>query len=418
LGRNYKEKVFQTARFDFLMALPWWTLLITVTSGHLRTLQDNKEIRGDNQRSDGTSTGRNSNVSLSVSADNVSDLEKLINKQKDKKTNSIMLVEANSGFHPMLISWLAHIKQSMITSYLIVALDQKEYDLLCSMGEPVALSKGRFEADSTIYRNNDYNKIVRNKWSLIASVLGMGVNVLISDIDVVWYRDPLPGLSSTSANCGMLFSSNDQNRHPHDHIKMDPLLEVGSWMNTGVSYLRSTKQAIKYIDAFLSWTDPQEGLDDQANWNHFRHRLRENPNFTQSEFGIHYDWRGIDNSASDECHVESTPDLTLSFHMLPRTEYMDYKHYHDKSLARYRKTATSVHYCWLNGLAMKAQAMNEDGQWLGPKEPLTWEIRKNTKDRKKILRTISDKNLTDENLTDKNLTDDSDSDGSNATSAE
>ena len=143
-------------------------------------------------------------------------------------------------------------------------------------------------------------------------------------------------------------------------------------MNTGVSYLRSTKWTIKYIDAFLSWTDPQQGLDDQANWNHFRHRLRENPNFTQSEFGIHYDWRGIDNSASDECHVESTPDLTLSYHMLPRTEYMDYKQYHGKSFARYRNTSTSVHYCWLAGLAMKAQAMNEDGQWLGPKEPLTW----------------------------------------------
>ena len=117
LGRKYKENVFQTARFDFFMALPWWTLLITVTSGHLRTLQDNKETTGEHQRSDGISTERNyvsadsssclvvaERRASTIPTTEVEDFEKLINKQKDKKTNSIMLVEANSGFHPMLIS--------------------------------------------------------------------------------------------------------------------------------------------------------------------------------------------------------------------------------------------------------------------------------------------------------------------------
>ena len=283
----------------------------------------------------------------------VQEFEKLIKKQKDTKSNSIMLVEANSGFHPMLISWLEHIKISNITSYLIVALDQEEYDKLCSMGEPVALSKGQFATDMTGYRTKHYNEIVRNKWSLIASVLGMGVNALISDIDVVWFRDPLPGLSSTSANCSMLFSSNDQ--IDQNYTKMDPQVQRGTWMNTGVSYLRSTKQAIKYIDAFLSWTDPQEGLDDQANWNHFRHTLREKANFTESKLA---------KKSSDECHVESTPDLTLSFHMLPRTEYMDYKQWKNPSFASYREAATCVHYCWLNGMDEKMEAMKRSGHWL------------------------------------------------------
>ena len=93
---------------------------------------------------------------------------------------------------------------------LVKNKDQEEYDKLCSMGEPVPLSKRQFATHMTAFHDKHYNEIVRNKWSLIASVLGMGVNALISDIDVVWFRDPLPGLSSTSANCSMLFSSNDQ----------------------------------------------------------------------------------------------------------------------------------------------------------------------------------------------------------------
>ena len=49
----------------------------------------------------------------------------------------MILLESNSAFHAMALNWILHARRLGIRNYLVVALDDAEYQTLVALQEPV-----------------------------------------------------------------------------------------------------------------------------------------------------------------------------------------------------------------------------------------------------------------------------------------
>lgn len=95
--------------------------------------------------------------------------------------NTIVIVFANQGYLPVLNNWLYAIDQLGVSNYLVVALDDKLYANMASRGIPVLL--------------RTCNPALESLWvhrlQVIQEILNVGFNVLHSDADAVWLKNPL-----------------------------------------------------------------------------------------------------------------------------------------------------------------------------------------------------------------------------------
>lgn len=271
-----------------------------------------------------------------------------IRKQVDEQTNTITLLESNSGFHSMVHTWLHHAKQvGALSSALVVALDQSEYNRLAKLGVPVFYDTSGtnmpFDTQAQGFRSKAYNRIVFHKWIIALNALSIGVNVLLTDADVIWLKNPLPGLARNYPNCSILASCEDS-------LNSEP----PTWVNTGFMYLRATERTIKFITAFLRWCEVHEtkmqDMDDQYKWQMFTEK---NPSMTNTPIA----------DADQRCMSYSNGASKLDLFMLPRVQYMNFKHWNEATHTQ-QSNAITLHYNWLNGLAEKRKNMELRGHWV------------------------------------------------------
>ena len=111
------------------------------------------------------------------------------------RDGTIIILESNSAFHDMTLNWIEVARRTgVVDGYLIVALDRDEDSRLKDAGVPHF--HDRQDANATTlattlaheaqsFRSSSYNSIVFNKWKLVASALRVGVNVILTDVDVL-----------------------------------------------------------------------------------------------------------------------------------------------------------------------------------------------------------------------------------------
>ena len=106
------------------------------------------------------------------------------------RNGTIIILESNSAFHDMTLNWIEVARRAgVIDGYLIVALDGDEDGRLKDAGVPHYHDRQDVNASAQSFRSSYYNNIVFNKWNLVAAALGAGVNVILTDVDVLC-RDP------------------------------------------------------------------------------------------------------------------------------------------------------------------------------------------------------------------------------------
>lgn len=286
----------------------------------------------------------------------INDFTAQIHQWKDQDHNSLMIAEGNTGFHMMMKNWLAHLHKNGIKNYLVVALDADEYAVLKDEGEPVVSSEVTFTSQDQKFGTPDYNEMVKNKWAIVDTVLNAGVNVLLSDIDVVWFQNPFAYMASTGQSCSILPSSSDQNLEQIVKLK-DPLA-----MNTGIVYFRATDETKRIVSAFREWHPTemknQENLDfywrnDQALFFSFLNSKLHKAKYAKSE---------------DQCNVNHGNGMTLSWKTLPRNQFPDFAMWRTHGNATFAESTFALHYCditgRINGLDEKRDTMQKLGHWI------------------------------------------------------
>jgi hypothetical protein len=192
-----------------------------------------------------------------------------------QRSDPIIVAESNTRFHPITRWWMDNMRKLRLDRYLMVALDPVEYKRLQGLHPYVAFTPGmNMNYSTTAFRDPGYNKIVNYKWQIVIDLLMYGYKVLLTDVDILWRRNPLPYLSHLPY-CDMYLTTNVIHIPPDmssplnpKPLKLTPPYNgdgVENWVNTGFCYLHPAPQVIALARKVLD--EPFAGMDDQYTFN-------------------------------------------------------------------------------------------------------------------------------------------------------
>lgn len=179
--------------------------------------------------------------------------------QKLAHKNTIILTFVNDGYFPMFNVWYELFCQHGIHNYLVIALDKSCYKKLRSKGintELLDLSGDLFSK--------------QNLWvlriELINKILLSGINVLHTDVDAFWIKNPLNIIYEEKQD---LMISRDEG------IPKEAVETWGFSMCCGFYFLRSNSTTRAFMVDLLAktheWKDDQRAfnymfLEEQIDW--------------------------------------------------------------------------------------------------------------------------------------------------------
>jgi hypothetical protein len=161
------------------------------------------------------------------------------------------VVVASDAYADLLDNWLRHINLLAPDRFLIVAMDGVLEAKLLARGLPV----GRADFDGTptdfwLQRILVWESLVRS-----------GLDIIQSDVDAIWMRDPRDMLS-TVCSADLLFSQGTL--HPWDGYSLWSFV-----LCTGFFLIRAGEAANRLFDAWLANPVRLRETDDQAELNTF-----------------------------------------------------------------------------------------------------------------------------------------------------
>eukprot|EP00871_Galdieria_phlegrea_P005307 jgi/Galph1/5778/GphlegSOOS_G4466.1 len=122
--------------------------------------------------------------------------------------NTVTLVAMNYGYRSFLMNFVCNLRQLGLFpgNLIIAALDEELYRFAFTRGLPVYFENtvyNREDATSVMaasYGTDSFKKLTKMKSRVVLRILKLGYNVVWTDCDIVWFKDPLPYLRSQHAD--------------------------------------------------------------------------------------------------------------------------------------------------------------------------------------------------------------------------
>ena len=193
-----------------------------------------------------------------------------LSKDEKKKPNFIVLLTCSIGFFDMWENWLkffeklripnlpVHLfaednqtyvkcKQSVVQTNADVAINSLDYvvDLTCLPWDTVFSQQAvtnRIEAKG--YRESGYVKMMSHRPAIIQYELEMGYDIIFSDVDVVWKKNPLPYFQED-------FSSKNSSlnqQEVHVWAQSDGVKKGNDFLCPGFMVYRNCPETIALVD--------------------------------------------------------------------------------------------------------------------------------------------------------------------------
>ncbi|GJP65230.1 hypothetical protein CLOP_g22142 [Closterium sp. NIES-67] len=160
----------------------------------------------------------------------------------------VTLVAVTAGYAEMLMSFVCRLRSLGLASNLLVAaLDEDLYRFAFTQGLPVyyeQVSQGLKGVDSKdcAFGSQCFRQFTKLKSRAVLRVLKAGYSVLWTDVDIVWFTDPLPDLLSYGPGTFPIQSNEPNTTLPGTGIRR---------INSGFYFARADK---KTVDAFEAIT--------------------------------------------------------------------------------------------------------------------------------------------------------------------
>lgn len=168
-------------------------------------------------------------------------------------------------FETFGINWMKHLRELKVDYFIVGATDSKTSAFLSS-GEGKHPCFKFFEEGAEAlmqrdykYGDDHYRAATWRKVTVVEKIVDWGFNVLHSDVDVVWFRDPLPYfLGPALANVDVATSTDlITSSNPEGDEGLEVAVFQHCNVNTGVYFVKCT-QAGKYFMA--QWAGLRERL--------------------------------------------------------------------------------------------------------------------------------------------------------------
>lgn len=267
-------------------------------------------------------------------------LESLLSVIADKN-KTIVLAVAGYSYKDMLMSWVCRLRSLLITNFVVCALDHDVYQFSLLQGLPVfedPLAPSDISFDDCHFGTKCFQRVTKSKSRLVLQILKLGYNVLMSDVDVYWFKNPLPLLYSFGP--AILVAQSDE-------YKETGPINLPRRLNSGFYFARSDDTTIAGMEKVVKHAASSN--------------LSEQPSFYDSLCGEGGSYRLGDNRCLE-------PETNLTVHFLDRNLFPNgaYQNLWEKKKWKSvcsKKDCFILHNNWISGRRKKLQRQVLSGLW-------------------------------------------------------
>ncbi|CAA3026305.1 Hypothetical predicted protein [Olea europaea subsp. europaea] len=263
----------------------------------------------------------------------------LSNRANQNKT--IVLAIAGYSYKDMLMSWVCRLRHLQLENFLVGALDHEIYGFAVLQGLPVfkyANPLTNISFDNCHFGTECFQKVTKVKSRVVLQILKLGYNVLLSDVDVYWFKNPLPFLSSLGP--AVLLAQSDE------HNITGPI-NLPRRLNSGFYYAHSDDITIAALEKVVRHA---------VNSN-----LSEQPSFYDTLCG-----EGGSHRLGDDRCFEPETNLTVYFlnrDLFPNGAYQGLWEEINVKEACTTKGCYILHNNWISGRRKKMERQVLSGLW-------------------------------------------------------
>eukprot|EP00475_Leptophrys_vorax_P015054 TRINITY_DN21388_c0_g1_i1.p1 TRINITY_DN21388_c0_g1~~TRINITY_DN21388_c0_g1_i1.p1 ORF type:complete len:593 (+),score=11.70 TRINITY_DN21388_c0_g1_i1:169-1779(+) len=161
----------------------------------------------------------------------------------------VTLVAVTFGYAEMLMSFVCRLRGLGLADNLVVAaLDEDLYRFAFTQGlavyyEQVSLGLKGIDSKDCAFGSQCFRQFTKLKSRAVLRVLKAGYSVLWTDVDIVWFKDPLPDLMSYGPDTFPIQSNEPNASLPGTGIRR---------INSGFYFARSDKKTIEGFEAITA----------------------------------------------------------------------------------------------------------------------------------------------------------------------
>lgn len=175
----------------------------------------------------------------------------------------VVVTWANYHYLDFVLNWVHHIELTGCKSFLVGAMDNELLEVLVGKSVPAFGMASGLTLDDFGWGSSTFHKMGREKISLLQTFTKWGIDVIISDVDTVWLRNPVPYMAKYP-EADILVSSDHLSATTTDGgLELYP--EAGSAANIGIMMFRPNSSS--FVDAWVNALDSDPNYWDQNAFN-------------------------------------------------------------------------------------------------------------------------------------------------------
>ncbi|WVZ99218.1 hypothetical protein U9M48_044547 [Paspalum notatum var. saurae] len=254
---------------------------------------------------------------------------------------SVVLGVAGASYRDLLMSWACRLRHLRVTNFIVCALDHETYEFSVLQGLPVfrvPSSPKNASFDDCHFGTKCFQHVTKAKSRIVLEILKMGYNVLLSDVDIYWFDNPMPFLYSLGpATFGAQSDEYDE---------IGPI-NLPRRLNSGFYFARSDNATITAMEMIVEHAS-NSGLSEQ-------------PSFYDVLCGKN----GTNCIGDDKC-LEPNTNLTVVFlnrDLFPNGAYKGLWEKHDVRSTCKELGCFIIHNNWINKRKKKLHRQMSSGLW-------------------------------------------------------
>ncbi|KAA8529630.1 hypothetical protein F0562_034270 [Nyssa sinensis] len=246
---------------------------------------------------------------------------------------TIVLAVAGYSYKDILMSWVCRLRHLRISNFLVCALDHEIYDFSVLQGLPVfkdSFAPTNISFNDCHFGTKCFQRVTKVKSRVVLQILKLGYNVLLSDIDIYWFKNPLPLLYSFGP--AVLVAQSDE------YNTTGPI-NLPRRLNSGFYYARSDASTIAALEKVVKHA--------------VKSNLSEQPSFYDTLCG-----EGGSNRVGDDRCLEPETNLTVHFlnrDFFPNGAYQGLWEEKNVKEACVKKGCFILHNNWISGRRRKLE---------------------------------------------------------------
>ena len=291
------------------------------------------------------------------------------------KNDAIIVTWANHHYLDFARNWINHVQNRLgLTNFIVGAMDEKMYESLKEefrggvhtwlMGSQ-GIAKDAVKNDFG-WGTRNFHQMGRDKIRLIRDFTRSGVNVLVSDIDVVWLRNPLPFFKRYPKADVLVSSDQLRSETMIESAKQKKFIVDGEGLefhichaasNIGIMWFLASRGNQELTTEWVERIEKDDNLWDQSAFND----LKSLNGGCQTQ---------VDGSGVQEAYGDENNKMRVKMGALPVSLFANGHTYYVQRLhERERKNAYAVHATFqYGGTPGKRNRMREANAWMGDDE--------------------------------------------------